>query len=396
MTDNKLPGPDFLRQLEKIHNMNQRTLKEMFRSEIRGSFLIEIESIVMEVIAPILPRLYDFSFSEEVMISGGDNYVEYEICKTIIGVHHSNTVFLTKEERSKKEKNQEYKSQLVRQVAENMALRRYSGAFFRQRTFIHGERYIYYPVPYLLFAQCTRMNELFLQKGGADASGYWISLIMNKSLAALTLLEDSFLDSAYMPCRTVIEMFVKLMLFRSLPQLYAEGARFANFDLDKTCVSLTYSDEFNEAYTNRKSRSTTNKVDFLHYGFVDAIDDYHEIVHQHPYSINGIIQYLEEKADDDTYELYERLKRFYTMCHGYIHGNVVKARFPLLHYFEISLILGEIVPRTFSILCDDLGEDKLIAGQDILSRFNNEFVLLQQQYNKRSTEYFELEQSKFS
>ncbi len=389
-----LPNQDFLRQLEKIHDSNQRTLKDMFRNEIRGSFLVEIKSRVEKSIAPFITQLYDFSFSDEVALTGGDNYIEYEMAKTIVGVHHANTVFLTKEERSSKEKNDEYKNELSKQVSELMRIRRYSGAFFRNKTFIQGERYIYYPVPYMLFAMCTRMNEILMQHSVKHNYVYWMSLIMNKSMAALTLLEDQFLDSAYMPCRTVIEMFIKLMLFKNEPELLDEGSRFAAFDLDKTCCSQSYSDEFNEAFAQRKSRSFTNKVDFLHYGFVDAIEGYHDIVRQRPYSINGIIEYLEEKADDEEIALFERLKAFYNMCHGYIHGNVFTAKYPLLHYFEISLILGEIVPRVYSMVCDEATVEETIFGWDILDRFSNEFALLKKQYGARSTENFEKELAK--
>ena len=382
------PDPNMRRFLEQIHNTNERTLKDMFRDEIRGSFLIDIKSKVETVIAPVMMKLYDFNFNEEKMITGADNCIEYEVCKAVIGAHHANTIFLTKEERSAKEKSQDYKEYITKQVAENILLRRYGAAFFRRIPVIQGERYIYYPVPYLLFVLCTRINELLIQHGAISESTYWFSLIMNKSMAALTLLEDRFLDSAYMPCRTVIEMYVKLMLFRKHPHLFAEAARFANYDLDKTCCSQTYNDEFKTAFEERKCVKAS-MLDFLHYGFVDAIEGYHNVVKQTPYSINGILRYLSYDADVETAAQLERLKRLYTMCHGYTHGNVITAKYPLLHYFEISLILGEIVPRVYQMLCADIGIDTSIGDFDILQRFETEFSLLKEQYNIRSTENFE-------
>lgn len=388
-----IPDKNFQRQIEQINNMNQRTLKDMFRNEIRGSFLIDIKCRVQAIIAPVIFQLYDFNFTEEKMLTGSDNCIEYEICKAVIGVHHANTIFLTKEERSTKEKNAEYKEQITKQVAENILLRQYAGAFFRSKSFILGERYIYYPVPYLLFVLCTRMNEIFQQYGGRNESAFWLSLIMNKSMAALTLLEDHFLDSAYMPCRTVIEMFVKLTLFRKHPQLFAIGKLFANYDLDKTCCSQEYNEEFNAAFAKRKHTKAT-KLEFMHYGFVEYIDDYFNIVKQTPYSINGILQYLLHDVDDESVALFEQLKRLYIMCHGYIHGNVITAKYPLLHYFEISLILGEIILRCYKMLCEDIGIASTIVEFDILGRFDAEFSLLKQQYDARSTENFEIEQSK--
>lgn len=379
------PDSNVRRIFEQIHNTNERTLKDMFRDEIRGSFLIDIKSRVETFIAPVMMQLYDFNFNEEKMITGADNCIEYEVCKAVIGVHHANTVFLTKEERSSKEKNPEYKEQLTKQVAENILLRRYGAALFRRIPVIQGERYIYYPVPYLLFVLCTRINELLIQHGTLSESTYWFSLIMNKSLAALTLLEDCFLDSAYLPCRTVIEMYVKLLLFRKHPNLFAESAKFAAYDLDKTCCSQKYSEEFNDMFLERKC-AKASKLDYLHYGFVDAIADYHNIIKQTPYSINGIIQYLSYYADTETAAMLEQLKRLYTMCHGYTHGNVVTAKYPLLHYFEISLILGEIIPSIYLMLCADIGIDTTIGGFDILARFETEFSLLKEQYDARCTE----------
>ncbi len=224
--------------------------------------------------------------------------------------------------------------------------------------------------------------------GTKSKSAYWFSLIMNKSTAALTLLEDRFLDTAYMPCRTVIEMYIKLLLFRKHQNLFAESAKFTYYDLDKTCCSQTYNDEFKAAFKKRKC-AKTSMLDFLHYGFVDAVDDYHSVVKQTPYSVNGILQYLCHDADAETSALLERLKRLYTMCHGYTHGNVITAKYPLLHYFEISLILGEIVPSIYLMLCADIGIDTNIDDFDILQRFETEFSLLKEQYNARSTENFE-------
>ncbi len=100
------PDPDMRRFLEQINATNERTLKDMFRDEIRGSFLIDIKSRVETTIAPVMLRLYDFNFNEEKIITGADNCIDYEICKAVIGVHHANTNFLKKKDRSEKENNQ--------------------------------------------------------------------------------------------------------------------------------------------------------------------------------------------------------------------------------------------------------------------------------------------------
>ena len=82
------------------------------------------------------------------------------------------------------------------------------------------------------------------------------------------------------------------------------------------------------------------------------------------------------------------------MCHGYAHGNVTIAKYPTLHYFEISLILGEIIPRVYSMVCEDYGLPLEMEGYNILNRFDSDFSILKGQYDNRCTELFELELSK--
>lgn len=383
-----------IKQMEEQFKHDNKILKDMFSGEIKGSFLIKIMGQVLYYIGPVILLIYDVDISDRSILKGVDAMYQYELCKMIVGVHHSNTVFLSESERAQKEKDPEYNNKIVRQVTENMVLRRYAGAFFRRKDFIKKERYIYYSVPYILFAMCTRMNELFISNKTTDACGYWSALIVAKALAALTLLEDSFLDSAYMPCRAVIELFMKLMLVKKNPQIFEEETRFANYELEKTCVSHRYTEEFNESFANRKNSSFVNKIDYLHYRFVDAIDDYHEIVRQSPYSISGIVRYLEEKADEESEGLFYSLEHMYKMCHGYTHGNVITARYPLLNYFEISLILVKIIPRIYSMVCDSYGVDSKIHDVKMMERIEEECSLLQEQYNKRSLELFELEEAK--
>lgn len=389
----KLP-PDIKRVCQSMCASNNRILKDLFRSEINGSFLIRIKSGVLNAVLPILPDIFDLKYSDERMMTAGDNAIEYEICRHVIGVHNSNTVFLSAEEKRSWEKDDEYQARLVSQVAQDVIIRLYGSAYFRKKAIISGERFLFYPVPYDIFVLCMKTNEILIREGGKCESAPLISLIINKAMAALSLLEDNFLDCAYMPCRTVIEMYVKLMFLRRQEGLFALSAQFATFDIDKSCCSQEYSDSFNALYARRKNPSATNKIEFLHYGFVDVVDDYHEIVKQQPYSVGGIIKYLISKSDEETSVFFKELEALYKMCHGYTHGNVVKTVYPHLHYFEISLILGGIVPKVFKMLCDDYGIEATLNDIDILEKFNEDFALLQEQYSKRSTENFELELAK--
>lgn len=393
----RLP-PDTKALCSKICHENDMALKNIFKDEIRGSFLIEIKYRVTNAIAPIMLELYEMKFTVEESMIGGDDRMEFDICKQIIGVHKSNTVFLSKEERSHLEKSEEYKKKLSEQVLTQVFVRKYGSVFFRQKPIMAGERYIYYPVPYDLFVMCTRMNQIFSSSDCVinDATAL-ISLIMNKSMAALSLLEDCFTDAAYMPCRTVIEMYAKLILLRSIPKLFEIYQKFASFDLDKTCCSQHYPAEFNRLYENRMNRSCKNKVDYLHYGFVDSIPDYHTLVKTRPYSIEGIFRFLSgvAKEQNNVSQYYSFLYSLYLKCSGYTHGNVNKSLYPVLHYFEISLMLGYVVPTVYQWLCEDNRmEDTKIFGVDISDKFDKDFAVLVEQYQKLTTENLNLENAK--
>lgn len=381
---------NFSQITERIRRQNDRTLKELFKEDIRGPFLIDIKYRVLNAIEQTLLYLYDFNFSEERMVTPGDSAPEYDICKHIVGVHRANTIFLTTEEKSKKEKDEKYKFQLTQQVAEQVLLRDYGSAYFRHKGIMLGERFNYYPVPYELFVLCMRMNLIICSNGAKTISSYYFAKILNKSLSALSLLEDNFLGTAYLPCRTVLELYAKLLVMRAFPELFAEDEKFSNFEMIQTCCEQVFPDEFNHLFANRKNKNERNKIEYLHYGFVDKIPNYHDIVKQKPYTLMGVLNYLKTNCPNEQVGMFEMMERLYKMCHVYVHGSVVDSRYPLLHYFEISLILSCVIPSVYEMFCEDYIEDKDVNGISVLDKFNSDYALLLEQYEKRSTEKFEI------
>lgn len=381
---------NFLQITERIQRQNNRILKELFRDDIRGSFLIDIKYRVLNAIGQTLLKLYDFSFSEEQMVTPGDSAPEYDICKHIVGVHRANMIFLSAEKRSKKEKDENYKVQLTRQVSEQVFLRSYGSAYFRHKAVMLGERFIYYPVPYDLFVLCMRMNYEIYHKGIKTQSAYYFAKIINKAMSALSLLEDNFLGTAYLPCRTILELYTKLFVMRAFPELFVEEGKFSDFETIQSCCNQVFPDEFNELFANRKNKNERNKVEYLHYGFVDKIPNYHGIVKQKPYTFMGILNYLKENCESEFVGTLEMMERLYKMCHVYVHGGVVESRYPLLHYFEISLMLSCVIPSVYEMFCEDYSENRDICGINVLDKFKIDYALLLEQYEKRSTENFEL------
>lgn len=216
-----------------------------------------------------------------------------------------------------------------------------------------------------------------------------VATIVNKGLAALSLLEDNFLDNAYPICRGIIELYVQLLLLVNKPEAIKAYNEFAKFDLDKSCISQTYSDEFNSLFHNRLNQNSKSKIDYLHFGWVDCISDYHSIVKNTPYSVNGIVEYLRSiYSEKENGTFLSNLKVLFTMCHGYTHGSIGNSLYPLLHYFEISIMLYSTLSHTYLIICEELQQDIGINGIDVVSELNQAYALLEKQYGNRSTENF--------
>lgn len=381
---------NFSQIAERIQRQNNRSLKELFKNDIRGSFLIDIKYRVFNAIAEKFFELYDLRWSDERMVTGIGTEPEYDICKHIVGVHKANTIFLTADEKSKIEKDENYKTKLTKQVAEQIFLRGYGSAYFRHKPIMVGERFNYYPVPYELFVLCMKMNHMIYLNGAKNESAFYFAKITNKALSALSLLEDNFLGTAYLPCRTVLELYAKLLVMRIYPELFAEDEKFSYFETLQTCCNQVFPDEFNKLFANRKNKNERNKVEYMHYGFVDKIPNYHDIVKQKPYTFRGVLNYLKANCENETLAAFEMMERLYKMCHVYVHGGVVESRYPLLHYFEISLMLSSVIPSVYEMFCEDYAEERDVFGINVLDKIEADYILLCEQYEKRSTENFEM------
>ena len=134
---------NFSQIAERIQRQNNRSLKELFKNDIRGSFLIDIKYRVFNAIAEKFFELYDLRWSDERMVTGIGPEPEYDICKHIVGVHKANTIFLTTEDKSRIEKDENYKNKLTKQVSEQIFLREYGSAYFRHKPIMLGERFNY-------------------------------------------------------------------------------------------------------------------------------------------------------------------------------------------------------------------------------------------------------------
>jgi len=377
----------FDKMIKEMNRADEQALRKLFSPRIKQSFLIEMMHKVMDTFGAELFNYYDLTMTNEKMITGESPSVKFEICRMIVGVHRSNSIFLSDTERVKNENDDKYKKELVDSVIMHIKLRNYCADFFRKKQIVIGDEFLFFPPLYKLFAMS--MNALFIlnEHNQEQTLRNFYSMIFNKALAALTLIEDNFLDNAYPICRLIIELYVKLLILELEPGLLEEHDKFSDYDLKKTCCGMDYPDEFKEKFKNRKNQNEKSRIDFLHYGWLDILDDYHDIVKQNPYSINGIIDYLNEKVDYG-YD-FQNIKFYYKMCHTYTHGNVGISRYPLLHYFELSLILGITLPRTYELLCKHTNVDGSIGGINIIPSLVQDIEKVYQQHSIRSTENFD-------
>lgn len=381
----------FLQSFEETQKQFDKALCHLFAGKIKANVLLDIKRRVQILLGDDIKKYFDFNLSAEKIVAGMDDAatIDYEICRYIVGVHTSNLVFLSDSERVAKEKNPEYRERVINYVIEHIKLRPYAGVLFRKYPIMQGENFIFFPLPYDLFAISIRINQILTAKQThSDPLRSLYIVIANKGLAALSMLEDNFLDNAYPICRGALELYTKMLLLLNEPQIIEDFFKFSEYELRQSCCEQTYLDVFNALFDNRIKQTERNKVEYLHFGWVDEIADYHTIVRQKPYSINGVITYLRSRYEDTDKDFFDSIESLYKMCHGYTHGNINISKYPLLHYFEISIMLYYVLSHTYKIICEQYNEPDKINDVDILAKLERDFEQVSTQYSQRSTEKF--------
>lgn len=389
MKEQGFPGLPFMSNYRAMAEHHNDVLKRVFQGRIKGCFLIDIKEQVMKDLGlDNLMKYYDFRWSDERMITGIEEAAEYDICRMIVGIHRSHSIFLSNDEIRKKERSRRYKQQLVSETIEKIKLRFHGSIYFRKNLLLSGEEFLYYPLPYELFAMTSKMSEMLMDGHAVHCLQLYYGVIYN-GLSALSLLEGNLLGTAYPLCRGAIEMYFKLLILNTQTEYYDLYEKFRMFEIEYSSCSQIYPEEFNALFEKRIRQDLKAKVDYLHYGWVDFIDGYHKVVKKFPYSVYGIITFFKDKNEDRILEL-EQLGNLYKSCHAYTHGSIQTAKYPLLHYFEISIMLYHVLRNTFLFMCKEKGAETLVDGNDVISMIDRDFEVLHEQYKIRSTEMFEI------
>lgn len=368
--------------IKNFQKNDDKALRNIFGKKIKENFLTEIKYKVLDLLSIDIGKYYNLNFSIEDSISNSKANIDYDICNHIVGLHRSNMVFLSDEEKTKKQKNLEYKNQLAREVLDNVKLRFYGSSFFRNKPIVDGDRFLYFHVPYDLFVICLKMNELLSIHNSKELLYSFCSKISNNGIAALSLLEDNFLDNIYPICRSNIEFYLELLILLDSKEAREQYIEFSMIEIRKTGSGQEYPAEFLDLFNKRifKKEKMSN---FLHFGWLDKIKDYHKKVKNRPYSLYGIIDYLKATYGDDQFKSFDF---FYRMCNSYAHGSSFRLAYPLVQYFEISIMLFSTIVPTFKLLCNELNIDPIINDINIISKIEKDFELLYSQYEMKSTE----------
>lgn len=377
----------FMFDMETVNERSNIALKHVFEGKIKGYFLIDIKDRVLKELGyENLIKYYNFRWSEERSVIGMGEAAEYDICRMIVGIHRAKSIFLSDKDIRRNEKSKRYNQELIAETLEKIKIRLYGSVYFRKKALLQGEEFLYYPLPYELFVMLVRMSKMLADGFDCNCHQLYHGVIYN-STSALSLMEDNLLGTAYPLCRGAIEMYFKLLMLVSRTEFCSQYEKFRMFEVEYSCCRK-YPEEFNVLFKKRICQTSKAKADFLHFGWVDYIDGYHKVVKKFPYSIYGIITFLKQENKEKSLGL-EWLENFYKSCHAYTHGSIQIAKYPILHYFEISIMLYFIIRETYLLLCREKKAETKIDGQDIISMIDRDFVDLYHQYDIRSTERFE-------
>ena len=370
---------------EKSKKELNKILKSFFSRQITLNFMLDIMYSMLKLY-PELNQYIQAPNDVKTVLSGRTQNIFYILCEHIVGVHRSKTIFLSNEERSKLEDDKNYRSELMMDVYKEIKLRPQIDSLIRNTQLVIGDRFLLFPVPYYIAVLESKFLQLST-KSKELPSVY--TNIANKSLAVLSLLQDNFADCSYLTCRIIIEEYLRGTIFHNCKEAFDEYSKFAEYEL-KQSIGYPHEQEFLDKFDNRLNKSYKNKIDYLHYGWVDVIPHYHEVVKRYPYTFGGIKNFVVEKfAKNETKNQFELLDYYHNMCHGYTHGSIGNSLYPVLHYFEICSILVNTTVNAYYALCQELGEETIIDGVDVVAEINKHYKILKEAESKKSKENFE-------
>lgn len=368
-------------EIEQLQKQGHKALKTVFKGQINVNFMIEM----MYDVFKLFPEYENYYRTLDGKLESAfkldlDNFAFYEVCLHIVYVHRSNVMYLNDEDRKKLEEDKEYRKNLINKVIYQIKLRNRVQGLLIRRPLILGDRFIYMPILFDLAVIHSKCREYIAALKESKYIPLYLSLF-TESLTTISLISDNLFANAYPHARAMLEAAIKLNVLKLNPNSITMFSKCIELDLQKSLGQENKKDvrTFFEDRSNKTERSLSN---YLHFGWVDTIGGYHDIVKERPYSIEGLITYLDSRSG----QRFSNLTGYYKLCHGYVHGSNLGHEYPLFNLLELSVILTNGISELYKFTSSETNDVLLIDGIDVADSCYKEFLKVIEQYRHATEE----------
>lgn len=361
---------ELMKPLNEFRRQKIEELKYIFKNEIKQSYLITILKMVRNEYKDIqnyYPSILNISPASLMMSDNTD--MDYDICCHIVGIHKFNMMFVDDSKRGDYQKDPKYNANLCEQVYNHIKLRQFGSSFFRTKMMFYGDRFLYFPMGYDVFVAAEYIynmtnTEEFEQR---NLLNFFPSRLF-EILSVLTLMENGLLMEAYPHARNLIELYFKYEVLKKNPDALEEYYNFCQYEID-----YSSSNDFNENFLKKyeEHKEKTSKVDYLHFGWIDAIFGFNYLKKSKKYSIKGLYNYLKMMHINE--ESIDRLKKLHNACHMFSHGTTISRSYQLETYFELVTIIYNILKVLLKDACELMHRKPNINGINIETKMDNDW-----------------------
>ena len=358
-------------QVDKINKANMKALRNIFKEEIKETFLIKIYNTIKKEHPDIIDYYANaFNLNVEGILQGAGDRIDYDLCCHIVGIHKSNILFLSEEERGRLQKSSEYCKKLCNQVYEHVRLRGFGSSFFRNKTLVTGDRFLYFTMGYDMFVVSTYILFVLCDGKYNDNKYYgFYSAIISEAISILTLVENGLLMQAFPQCRNLIELYFKYETLFKFPEAIDEYDTFCQYEINYGSLGK-FDEEFQKKYKKIKDFESINIIDYLHYGWIDSVFEFNYLGKDKKYSIVGLYNYLIWKNKNNAD--FPVLKDAHNKCHMFSHGSTISKAYPIQSYFELIQVLYIVLRAILIDICNMKKSDAIINEINIRTKIEND------------------------
>ena len=378
------------KMMAEIEKMNTDALRNIFKNDIKESFLISILSKIKKD-HPDISKYYQnaLNISLENQLQGNTDQIDYDICNHIVGNHKFNTLFMSDDERGSLQRDNKYIDKLCNQVFENIKLRNYGSSFFRNKAMFPGDKFLYFPLGYDIFV--ISMYLVFeIENPKVKQMHYYpfYLAMLNQITSLLTLIENGMLTQAYPQYRNLIELYFKYEVLLDSEDGMKAYQKFIDYEIQFIGTGK-FPEKFLKEYEKIDNKDVS-KLDYLHFGWIDSMFAFNYLGKEKQYSITGLVNYLNM---DGKKAYIEKLKFRHNLCHTFSHGSTIMKSFPLQSYFEQMPTLYIILTNLLDDIVEVIERKKPILNginlADKLQKDIDEFNLKSKLVNVQSiTNYY--------